>query len=166
MNLYDLIHHAELLAIGVAISPTPESIFAIRCREYSDRFRTPLHMVYDLDPMFVLKNLYEDKYQPSEIQDELEDILDKLYTMQDPTYSRMNKQDLEDMVDAVMNKEIKRLAKAKDPITGELKNPLLAKKTSENKKEEAPKPKSGGLSFESLEMSDEAAEGNKGGFKD
>jgi hypothetical protein len=165
MNFYDLIHHAELLAIGVALSPTPESIYSIRCREYSDRFRTPLHEVYDLDPMFVLKNLYEDKYQPSEIHDEMEDLLDKLYTMQDPTYSRMNKQDLEDMVDAVMNKEIKRLAKTKDPITGELKNPLLAKKTSDKEVKPIP-PKGGSMSFESLEMSDEAAEGNKGGFKD
>jgi len=99
------------------------------------------------------------------IHDEMEDLLDKLYTMQDPTYSRMNKQDLEDMVDAVMNKEIKRLAKTKDPITGELKNPLLAKKTSDKEVKPIP-PKGGSMSFESLEMSDEAAEGNKGGFKD
>lgn len=165
MNFLDLIQHAELLAISVAISPTEESIYNIRCREYSDRFSTPLHLVYDLDPLFVIRNLFEDRFRPSEIQEEIPELLEKLYQIKDPTYTSMSKQDTEDMVDNVLNREIRRLAKKKDPWTGEVQKPSVVKNTSGEEVKEPPK-KSGGVSFESLEQIDEAGEANKGGFKD
>lgn len=157
--LFELLEQAQLLAIESAISPSEESIYRLKCRQYSEKFFTPLHLVEELDPMRVFLALAEDQYHPSVVQDELEELLEKLYKMQDPNYSKMDKQEMEDMVDAVLNKELKRLGK-KNP-----KKSLLDKKTSEKEKKPIP-PKMGSMSFENLEKADEASEAVKGGFKD
>lgn len=155
MNLYDLIEFHQVLSIGLALEPTTESIFRIKQREYSDRFNTPLHEVAKLDMAFILQHLYEDLYPPSIVEEELEELLDKLYKIKDPTYSRVSVQETEDLVDAVLNREIARAAKKKVP-------------TQESSKEVdmpgTPTPKSGGLNFGQLESLESKAESNKAGF--
>lgn len=139
MNLYDLLEYSQLKAIQAAISPSLESIWRMRCRDYSQKFFTPLHLVMALDPIFILQALYEDQFQPSIVEDELEELLDRLYIMKDPTYSRMSQQDTEDMVDMVLNKEIKRAANKK--LTPENTSEIL---------QDASKPKQGALDFSNL----------------
>lgn len=155
----ELIEQAELLALHAAISPSIESIYRLKCRQYSVMFHTPLDRVMELDPAFVLQALYEDRFSASAVDEELEELLDRLYTIQDPTYSRISQAETEDLVDSVLQKEMKRLGKNKPS-----EKTLLAKNTSE-KETKTTNPKSGGLSFESLEKADEAIEGNSNGFK-
>lgn len=159
MDFYSLLELSQLNAIQAAIEPTIASIWRIKCRQYSEKFHTPLHTVMNkLDPIFVLQALYEDQYSPGVIEEELEEILEKLYRIKDPTYSSLSKEDLENLVDSVMNKEIKRLSKVK-PITEE-------KITSEKIKVSVNKLKQGGMKFDDLEKLDSVSEENKGGFKD
>ena len=114
MNFYDLLEYCQIKAIYNAIDPNQESIYRIKCREYSTKFFTPLHIVQDqLDPLFVMQALYEDKYTPNIVDEELPELLEKLYKIKDPTYDPMPKEEMENLVDAVLNKEIQRLAKKK-----------------------------------------------------
>lgn len=146
-DFYDLFQISELKAIDLAIDPTLDSIWSLKCREYSEKFHTPLHVVInELDPVFVLDQLNQDKYHPSVATNELEELLDKLYKIKDPSYSKMSKQEIEDLVDHVLNKEIKRLNSKKAPTPESIEAEI---KKSENKL-----PKKGGLDFSDLEKLD------------
>lgn len=154
MDFYSLVEFSQLKAIHAALEPSIDSIYRLKCREYSIKFHTPLHVVVnELDPVFILQSLYEDQYHPSIVEDELEELLERLRTIQDPTYSKMSQEDVEDLVDHVMNKEIKRMG--------------LSKKPKEVKKEE-PKEKtvakSGSMDFSSLQRSESDSESGKGNF--
>ncbi len=162
MKYYDLIEHAELLAIEAAIAPSPESIYRMKCRQYSVQFHTPLNQVMELDPMFVLQAIFEERYHPSIVEEELEELLERLRKIEDPSYVRMTQQETEDLVDAVLNHELKRKGKSKDKP---LEKTLLEKNTSEEIKKPIPQ-KSGSMSFEDLSKSDEMEESGKSGFRD
>ena len=129
----------------------------MRCRDYSVKFSTPLHIVVDLDPMFVLQALYESQYPPSIVEEELEELLDILNKIKDPSYKRVSQQDTEDLVDAVLNKELARAAKKKSPTQESIRSEIIANQA---------KPKSGSMNFGELEKLESQSEANKSGFKD
>lgn len=159
MNLYDLLELSEIKAIESAIDPTPESIWRMRCRAYSQKYFTPLHVVMnELDPNMVFQALYEDIYSPSIVNEELEELIEKLYKIKDPSYSRMSKEDTEAMVDNIMNYEIARMAKKKAPTQESI--------STEIKTAEAQKPKSGSMDFSQLENLESKSEQGKSGFED
>lgn len=152
IDFYTLFEFSEVKAIEAALDPSLASIWRMKLRDYSIKFHTPLHEVQQLDPMFVLQHLYEDRYHPSIVEDELEELLDKLQVIKDPTYSRLSQQETEDLVDAVINRELKRAS---------------VKKAAVEKVEEKvslPKPKSGSMNFSQLEELESKSESNKGGF--
>ena len=156
VDFYSLFEIAQIRAINSAIVPTLDSIWRIRCRAYSEQFHTPLHVVmYELDPMFVMQQLYESQYTPGLVDEELEEMLDVLNKIKDPEYSRMSAQETEDLVDAVLNKEISRLAKKKAPTQENIKQEIKAAEA---------KPKSGGMDFAELEKLE--SKENTSGFKD
>ena len=162
MDLYTLCEIAQLRAIHSAIDPSSESIYRLKCRQYSIMFHTPLHIVLDeLDPLQVLTALYEEQYHPSIVEEECEELLDKLYTMKDPTYSRMSKEETEALVDAVINKEIERAKKKKRPTQETIQKDIKVAETTLPQK-----PKSGSMSFGSLEKLEAQSEANKAGFDD
>lgn len=142
----------------MALEPSLESIWRIKCRQYSITYNTPLHVVTnELDPMFVLQALYEEQYSPSIVEEEYLELLDRLYTMRDPNYTRISPAETESLVDAVLNKELARAAKKKKPTQENIQAAI---------KEAEVKPKSGGMNFESLEKLEADAESNKSGFED
>jgi hypothetical protein len=160
MDFYDILELAELKAIESAISPTMETIWRMRARDYSQKFFTPLHIVLnELNPMMVLQALYEDKYPPSIVKDELEELLEYLYKIKDPTYEKMSKEDVENLVDAVINKENSRKTRNKKLTPENIEAEI---KTQEVKKTF---PKSGSMSFDNLNDLESTFE-NKTGFKD
>lgn len=159
IDFYDLFELAQIKAIESAISPSLDSIWRMKAREYSVMFYTPLHVVMkELDPSMVLQALYEAKYPPSIVDEELEELLDKLNLLKDPNYSRMSKEDTEDLVDSVLNKEIKRLGKKKTPTQETIKQEI---KASEAKPKIS---KSGSMNFGELEKMDSVTESNKNNF--
>lgn len=157
-EFYDLFDLAKLRAIDFALDPSLDSVWRSRCRQYSITFNTPLHVVmYELDPLFILTALMEEKFNPSIIDEELEEIVDILNTIKDPNYSRMSKQEVEDLVDSVINKEILRSKKKKAPTPENIQAEV---KEAESK----PKPKSGSMSFGDLEKIESREENNTKGF--
>jgi hypothetical protein len=159
IDLYSLFELAQIKAIHSAIEPSLESIWRIKCRAYSEKFHTPLHVVMnDLDPSFILQSLYEDQYNPSIVDEELEELYETLSRIKDPTFVRISAQETEDLVDAVLNKEIKRASIKKAPTQEKI--------TSEIKQAALKKPTSGGMDFSELEKLDSSTESRKAGFED
>lgn len=116
-------------------------IWRMKLREYSERFHTPLHEVMDLDPMFVLQHLYEARLTPSMVEEELEDILEEMKKIKDPEYVKISAAELEDFVDQVINKEIKRLGTKKAPTPETIETEVKQAET---------RPKSGSMDFKDL----------------
>lgn len=162
MDFYSLLELEQLKAIHSALEPSADSIWRIKCRQYSEQFHTPLHVVMnELDPIMVLQALYESQYPPGIVNEELEELMDTLQKMKDPTYSRMSAQETEDLVDAVLNREIARKAKKKAPTQQEIASEI---KADAIKKLQTPK--KGGMDFSQLESLETKAESNKAGFED
>lgn len=160
IDFYSLLELSQLKAIHAALEPSIDSVYRMKCREYSIKFNTPLHIVVnELDPLFILQALYEEQYTPSIIEEEIEEILDRLYTIKDPTYSRMSKEETESLVDAVLNKEISRLSKKKSPTQETIQSEIKSAEV-----EKLNKPKSGGLNFSDLERLESKSENNTKGF--
>jgi len=155
-DLFTLFEIAQIKAIHNALEPTMDSIWRARCRDYSKRFYTPLHVVMeDLDPEMVLLALNEERYPISCVEEELPELMETLYKIKDPSYTSISKEDIEAMVDNVLNKENARYNKKKT------KEQIEVKKT-------APENilKSGGMSFSNLENIEAKAENNTAGFED
>ncbi len=156
MDFMELFEFYKIQAISNAINPTMDSIWRLKCREYSKNFNTPLWEVENvLDPRHILLSLEEEKYHPSIANNEMEELLDELYRIKDPTYTKMSKETLEELVDHVLNKEIKRLNSKKAPTPESIE--------AEIKKSESRTPKSGSMNFSDLEKIE--SEPNTG-FKD
>lgn len=148
MDFYDLYSFCKLKAINLALNPTAESIWLSSCRAYSKQYFTPLHVVVnELDPMFVLDALYQDKYPPSIIEEEMEEVYDILQKIKDPNYSRISAEEMESLVDNVLNKEIARFEKAQKKAP--------TKQSIQEAIQVAPKPKSGSMDFSSLGSEEE-----------
>jgi hypothetical protein len=161
LDFYQLMELSQLRAINCAIEPSRDSLWREKCREYSVRFFTPLHIVInDLDPMFILQALYEEQFSRFIVEEELEEILEKLYTVRDPDYTSVSKEELEELVDNVLNKEIARKSKKKKPTQETIQNDI-----KENSKKSL-LPKSGSMSFKDLNRIESSSESNKLGFKD
>jgi hypothetical protein len=158
-DYYSLLEFEQLKAIQCALEPSLESAFRIKCRQYSDRFKTPLHLVMDLNPAFVLQHLYEDQYSVQEVEEDLQNVLELLYKVRDPNYEPMDQQEIEGLVDAVLNKELARYDKKN-------KKAPTQQTIREDIKKVEQKPKSGGMNFDDLGKSDEKAETNGPGFED
>lgn len=154
MDFYDFLRYSELKAIYSALDPTLASIYRQKCRAYSETFHTPLHEVHNLDPEFVLQNLYEMEYTIRSVEEDIEGVLEYLYKMKDPTYNPLSKEDTEDLVDAALNNLIRK------GLGKKLKKVIL-KETID-----LPVPKSGGMTFGDLEKKEEIAEQGKSGFED
>ena len=152
MDFYTLLELSQLRAIEAAINPSSDSIFRIKARQYSVTYHTPLSEVMQMDPLTVMQALEEEKYNISTFEEDPEGLLDQLYKIKDPNYSKMSKEDTENLVDAVLNKELKRLSKKKAPTQETIQAEIKASEV---------KPKSGSMTFGDLEKIDSQTE-NKG----
>lgn len=53
-----LLQWVRILALKSVESPTYEDFYDSICRNYCEKFHTPLHQVYELDQVFVVKQFY------------------------------------------------------------------------------------------------------------
>lgn len=167
MIFEDLMNYCKAEAIASLVDPTYESIYRYLCREYSTKFHTPLDQVFKLDPEFVMLHVWESRYEKMDLDDELENILDTIYTMQDPEYSKA-KADEQQAFDEQAEKEEEERIASGESLTAHLKK--NQKKNSKGKNKDIEKvpspglPKSGGIDMEKLKHLEK--EEKEGGFKD
>lgn len=129
MNIYDLVDLAEATALDSKLNPTEESTWRSIERLYSKMFSTPLHLVSTLDPLEVIIALEENKFDSLNIQDDedLNKILDRLYSLQDPEYDANREKEEEEYNKQAVKEEEQRLAKiaAKNAKKTEQANPAV-----------------------------------------
>ena len=156
LNFYEFLEQMQIRAIAHALTPGADYIWREKCREYSIKFSTALHLVYDLDPEFVIQNLYETEFNRSAVQENMEEILGRLNRFNDPDFEEIEQAEIEELVDRVINKENKRKGKTPNtsvkPPVANLKAPTIP----------APQPTQGGLKFDSIAKSDESEFGRDG----
>ena len=162
MTFNELLEYCQSEALANKLNPTNESIWRQLCRKYSKMFFTPLKDVEQLEPMHVVLSVYEEQFSDLDVDENLEEIMDLLYSLQDPEYEREKKSDLKDFIRRALVEEEDRLAKGKaiHPAMHRdsevsLKNSLPATPPPENKK----MPHSGGVNLAYL-ASEESGEGN------
>lgn len=155
MDFSELVEHCQAEALANKISPTNESLWRHFCRSYSKKFHTPLHIVEELEPLAVLQAVYEDGMSDFDVEDNIEDVMDQLYSLQDPNYEKQKNNDLKDFMKRALIEEEQRLASGK-PIHKAMKQEVsLPKGTSENTKSDDKKlPQSGGINLAYLEKED------------
>lgn len=59
----EMIKMVQILALKAVEEPSSEDVYNKICRWYSKEFCTPLPQVLDLDPVHVLQNFFEQRYE-------------------------------------------------------------------------------------------------------
>lgn len=157
INFFEFLEQMQVRAIASALRPNADYIWREKCREYSVQFATPLHQVYDLDPEFVISSLYEAEFSRAKVEENKEEVLGKLYRLNDPDYEEIEQEEIESLVDLVINKENKRRGKNL-PETAAKGAPLQ----KDTESSPVGLPTQGGLKFDDLAKSDESELGRDG----
>jgi hypothetical protein len=121
MNLDDLLDTCYAEALSNKLAPSPEASWRNICRRYSKLFATPLHIVYSLPHEDVALALFEENLEALDPDEHLEQLLDLIYTLDDPEYAKQKEEDLAEFIADAAQQEKERL-KANKPI-----HPALAR---------------------------------------
>ena len=129
-----LLDYCQIEALANAVRPTESSSFRAICRSYSKLFPTPLHLVLNLDPEFVILNVYEHQAESLDLKNyqRLEDLLDRLSSIDDPNHESKKKKEQE---------EFDRKAEAEEAERIKAGRPVHQPKKTLLKKEEKPEEK-------------------------
>jgi hypothetical protein len=171
MSFKDLIDFCSADALANSMEPTEDAVWKSICREYSTKFHTPLHLVLNaLDPELVISQVYASRLENVDHEENLDSILDSIYTMEDPTYSKDKAAEQQAFDEQAEKDENERLERGeslfKHLISRSTKNNATKMKQILKKKTPKPKPmpKQGGIDMDKLAHL--AAEEEEGGFKD
>jgi|GEM_PF-4709127 len=115
MRLQDLIDYCQAVAIADSLTAGEEANYRYICRNYSKTFNTPLHVVYTLEPEDVIRAFFEDQMDTRDTEKDIENILDKIYELEDPDYVKVKKKEIDNFIKQAEEEERQRLA-AKKPI--------------------------------------------------
>lgn len=150
-----LADYCQAQALSDKLRPGDEAVWRQFCRKYSRTFYTPLHVVELMDPVKVLLAVYEDQLENVDVDDNMEAILDIIYSLEDPDYAKEKRDDLKQFIkDAEAEEEYRK--EAGKPI-----HKLLAEEDSVSLKKSTPKntpvppnknlPQGGGINLSYLE---------------
>ncbi len=161
MDFKDVLESCQAEALAAKMLPDEISVFRSFCRSYSKRFSTPLHLCLDgtIPPEDIMLAEFEEQLEEVKLEDNLEMLLDKIYVLQDPTYERQKKAELEDFIVQAEREEAERIKKGR-PIHRSMKDEPTLKTTSEK----APKldkklPTGGSINLSYLEKLDNQSGG-------
>lgn len=136
MTIKDLVDYCKAQAISDKLYPNELGEYRFICRHYSKTFNTPLHVVEnELDPERVVMAYFQDMYDELDTDKHLEDILDMIYEMQDPTYSREKREEVNEFMRQAEREEKERIKSGK-PIHPRIK--LVQEVTLKDLPEEEP----------------------------
>jgi len=151
IDFSELLEYCRIEAIASKMAPTEDSIYRSICRDYSEMFHTPLHMVLEMDPLHVVLNVYEKQAEGMDTTDyqKLELIMDTIMGIEDPNYEAKKSKEQEEFDRKAELEEEERI-KAGKPI-------YQPKKKTLSKNEEAPDkklPKGGLINLDYLSKQD------------
>lgn len=166
-----LIDFCSAEALSNSMEPTEEAVWRSICREYSTKFHTPLFQVMEnMDPEFVILQVYEARLENIDHEENLEQILDSIYTLEDPAYSKEKAAEQQSFDEQAEKEEEERLERG-ESLFKHLTRRSVKKAQTKMKEilaKETPKPsalpKSGGLNMDRLAHLADEDQGS--GFKD
>lgn len=161
LTFKELLQTCQAKAMDQKLNPTEESVWRGICRYYSRTFNTALTEVYQLDPMEVMLTFYESKLEEVDTEDQIEDILEAIYAIEDPEYEAEKRKELQDFIDRANEEEEERVRLGK-PIHSKMGRKTATDKSlsKEEGAVELPQPKGGHIDLSYLE----AEEMRSGGF--
>lgn len=131
----ELLDACRLEAINGILNPTQETIYRSMCRDYSERFHTPLHVVHTLDMEFVITELYSAQFDDRQskedwvLEDDLGSLMEMVARIEDPEFEAHEKEEFDEFAEQALAEERERL-KAKRPIhkalAKEMEEPTLS----------------------------------------
>lgn len=107
----ELIEYCRATAIKNTLNPSEETLYRSICRAYSKSFYVPLPQVFKMDMEEVIQTILDDRYESMDVIDNIEVLLDQIYTLEDPSYKRQQNDDFEAFAQAADAKEQKRINK-------------------------------------------------------
>lgn len=120
VSFKDLFDLCQVEAIASKLAPDELSIYRYYCRQYSKLFHTPLHVVQTMDPILVITEVIEDRLDPKDEFENVEQWLDVVYAAEDPAYESQRKQEEESYLAEAEEEEAERVRIGK-PIHPSLK---------------------------------------------
>jgi hypothetical protein len=145
VDFKDLLDYCKAEAISNTLLNTEISVWRSLCRDYSERFSTPLHMCLngEIPAEDILLAVFEDQLKKFDPETDLDAMMEQIYRIEDPDFDEKLGEELKEFMAKVAEEEAERIRLGK-PIHKALKQEVeLGKNTSEKKPPEPPK-KSGG----------------------
>jgi hypothetical protein len=159
MDIRDIIDASLAVAIQGKLTNNPEFFYRKICRSYSKNFNTPLSEVMEMAPYDVMLSYFEESIDNLDLDtpEHVEEILDRIYTILDPSYSNTKEEEIQDFIKHVETLNDKKIEKNK-PKEEPPENSLLEKQNP------LPQnlPKGGMINLEYLAKLDNES----GGFED
>lgn len=151
IDLKDLLEYCQAEAIANRMNPTEDSLYRYFCREYSEKFFTPLYLVLEMDAEHVLLNVYEKRSENIDLEDyqKLDAVLDSIKSILDPNYENIKVKE-QDEFDKQAELEEEERVKDNKPV-------YVPKKKTLFKKEQAPvenRPTQGSINLDYLSRQD------------
>jgi hypothetical protein len=145
MDFKDLLDYCKAEAISNTLLNTEVSVWRKLCRDYSERFSTPLHMCLDgtIPAEDMLLAVFEDQLKSFDPDTDLEAMMEQIYRIEDPDYEEKADEELKEFMAKAAHEEAERIRLGKPIHKALAKEVQLGKNTSEKKPSEPPK-KSGG----------------------
>lgn len=145
MDFQELLDYCKAEAIANSLMNSELSVWRDLCRSYSITFSTPLHLCLDgtIQAEDIMLAVFENQLENFDPDKDLPNLLDQLYTLEDPNYQEERSKELEEFMVRAAEEERERIRLGK-PIHKALKAEANLKNTSEKAVEEKPK-KTGGF---------------------
>lgn len=128
-DLNELIQTLKAEAIANKISPNEAAYWRWVCRQYSTNFFTPLKEVLEMDPEHVILNVFEQQLEDLDPEEHIEELMRKIYAIEDPNYEADQEKDLQDFIAMAEEEEEERLSKGRPVHWQEFDEPTLQTKT-------------------------------------
>lgn len=107
----ELLEYCKATAIKNTLLPSDETLYKSICRAYSKTFHVPLPQVFKMDVEEVIQTIMDDKYESMDVIENIEVLLDQIYTLEDPSYKKQQTDDFEAFASAADEREQKRINK-------------------------------------------------------
>lgn len=153
VHVNEVIECCQVEAIANKLDPSPTSRLRRLCRDYSKKFHTPYHEVLQLDIEFVILAIYEEQLDDLDSLENLELLMDRVYSIEDPNYEKHKEYDIQQFIKDAEEEEQERLRTGK-PVF-QKKKKQVAKQPVESPKLGKELPKSGGINLSYLERQDQ-----------
>lgn len=149
MSFKEISEYCQAQALLNKLSPDEIAIWRYFARSYSKKFNTPLHLVMEMAPEEVMLHHYEEQMDDLEVEDHIDQLLDMIYSLEDPDYEQEKSNDFDTFIENAELEEQERLKKGK-PI-----HPALRNESSLSPPEQPKGPSGGSINLSYLAKEEE-----------